>query len=165
MARANEASANLMTAEARQIIAALKLEPLPHEGGFYRSTWRGAGGSAILFLLTPEDFSALHRLRSDELWHFHAGDAVELALLDPRDGTARVVRLGSNILGGDCPQQVVPAGVWQGARLAQGGQAGWALLGCTMAPAWDARNFELAAGDDLMRAFPAVTALIRSLTR
>lgn len=154
-----------MNAEARQVVAALQLEPLPREGGFFRPTWRGAGGSAILFLLTPEDFSALHRLRSDEIWHFHAGDAVELVQLDPREGTAHVVRLGPKVLGGDHPQAWVPAGVWQGARSVGGAGVGWSLLGCTMMPAWDERDFELAGRDELLRVFPAEAARIRALTR
>jgi predicted cupin superfamily sugar epimerase len=154
-----------MKAEARQIVAALKLEPLPREGGFFRPTWRGAGSSAILYLLTPGNFSALHRLQGDEMWHFHAGDAVELVQLDPRDGTVGVVRLGPEVLGRDCPQVLVPAGVWQGARVVAGAGAGWSLVGCTMTPAWDERNFELAVRAELLRAFPAAAVLIRSLTR
>ena len=72
-----------MNAAARALIERLGLAPLPEEGGFFRVTWRGAHGSAILFLITPEEFSALHRIAQDELWHFHAGDPVEHVRIDP----------------------------------------------------------------------------------
>lgn len=159
-----------MNPEAQRIIAALGLEPLPREGGFFRQTWRSGTGSAIYFLMTPEDFSALHRLRADEVWHFYAGDAVEHVMLTPGDGAARVARLGGDILAGEIPQLVVPAGSWQGARLAAGGtptsrRAGWALLGCTLTPAWEEQGFELGGRAELARAFPAHAALVRALTR
>jgi predicted cupin superfamily sugar epimerase len=154
---------------AQQIIRLLRLEPLPHEGGFYRQTWCSEAGSAILFLITEDAFSALHRLDSTEIWHFHAGDAVEHVQLDPATGELRVTRLGSEIFRGDTPQCVVPGGVWQGARWASGsaaaGSAGYALLGCTMAPAWDEARFELGNRDALVGDFPAAKEWIRALTR
>jgi predicted cupin superfamily sugar epimerase len=150
---------------AADIIARLGLAPLPHEGGFFRQTWRTPAGSAILYLMTPESFSALHRLCADEVWHFHAGDPVEHVQLDQRDSSVRRTRLGANIAAGDTPQVVVPAGVWQGARVATAGGAGWSLLGCTMVPAWDEKDFELGVPDSLLRAFPAEAALVRALTR
>lgn len=176
----------VVTSEAARIIAALGLEPLPREGGFFRQTWvsretvggeRGARavGSAIYFLLTTRDFSALHRLGSDELWCFHAGDPVEHVQLttDDQPGGARVVRLGANVLGGDTPQLVVREGSWQGARLAtvaagslaEAVPAGWALLSCTMAPAWDEREFELGEREGLWREFPRSADWIAALTR
>lgn len=153
-----------MNAAAREIVAALRLEPLPREGGFFRQTWRSAAGSAIYFLLTPEDFSALHRLRTDELWHFHAGDAIEHVQLDPRDGQARIARLGADVRAGEQPQLVVPAGVWQGARIVAP-RAGWALVGCTLAPAWREEDFELGGRAALQRAFPAQAGIVAALTR
>lgn len=155
-----------MNPAAREIVAALRLEPLPREGGFFRQTWRGPAGSAILFLLAPGNFSALHRLRTDEVWHFCAGDPVEHAQLDPREGSARTFRLGPDVVRGDLPQLVAPAGVWQGARcLAPAGGAGWSLLGCTLAPAWREEDFELGARTALLREFPAAAELIATLTR
>ena len=154
---------------AQQIIASLRLESLPHEGGFYRQTWCNEAGSAILFLITPDAFSALHRLRQTEVWHFHAGDGVEHVQLDPATGELRVTRLGCDILRGETPQWVVPGGVWQGARWAPAspstGSAGYALLGCTMAPAWDEAQFELGNRDALLGSFPAAADWIRALTR
>ena len=154
-----------MNSEAEKIVAALGLAPLPREGGFFRQTWRSAAGSAIYFLITPGDFSALHRLRSDETWHFYAGDAVEHAMLNPPAGAVGVHRLGPGVLAGEVPQLAVPAGVWQGARLAPAGTHGWALLGCTVTPAWDDAAFELGERESLMRDFPSARALVAALTR
>ncbi|MSU22239.1 MAG: cupin domain-containing protein [Opitutus sp.] len=162
-----------MNAEAQQLIAALGLVRLPHEGGWFRQSWRTAAGSAIWFLLTPEDFSALHRLRTDELWHFYAGDPVEHVQLDPRTSAERVTVLGPEVLAGQSPQLAVAGGVWQGARVWPGGgrgpatapRAGWALLGCTMAPAWAEAEFELGARSELLRTFPAQAARVAALTR
>jgi hypothetical protein len=155
-----------VNAAARQLIATLQLEPLAGEGGFFRRTWRNATASAIYFLITPDDFSALHRLAQDELWHFYGGDRVEHVQLDPRTGTLRVVRMGIDILAGDEPQVVVPAGNWQGARLATSAAGhGWSLLGCTVSPPWDERGFELGVRDDLLAQFPRNATWIRALTR
>lgn len=158
-----------MNDAARDVIARFNLEPLPQEGGYFRRTWSNATSSAILFLVAGDEFSALHRLSHDEVWHFHAGDGVEHVQLDPRNGAVRCVRLGADLMTGDKPQVVVPAGVWQGARLAAlaGKQpgAGWALVGCTVSPPWDDDCFQLADRAELLRAFPSHAELIRSLTR
>lgn len=162
-----------MNAGAQQIIAKLGLKPLPREGGFYRLTWVSAerlasgraAGSAIYFLMTREEFSALHRLRVEELWHFYAGDSIEHVQLDPRDGTLRQTRLGAEVGAEDVHQLVVPVGVWQGARLRPKGCHGWALLGCTLSPAWDEAEFEVADRGALAREFPAHASLVRELTR
>lgn len=153
-----------MNARARQIIARLGLEPLPHEGGFFRVTHRTATMSGILFLLTPEEFSALHRLAQDEAWHFHAGDPVEHVQLDPRTGRRRTTRLGADVARGAAPEVFVPAGVWQGARLATP-RAGYALLGCTVSPPWDPAGFALADPRVLTAAWPRHRGIIRQLTR
>lgn len=154
-----------MNDESRHIIAKLGLEPLPQEGGWFRSTWRTAEGSAIYFLITAGDFSALHRLATDEVWHFYAGDPVEHTMLDPRDGTVRGARMSGDVSGPDVAQIVVPGGVWQGARLAAEAKRGWALLGCTMAPAWREQDFELGRRTELVRLFPSAAEQIAALTR
>lgn len=153
-----------MNSAARAVIAALRLEPLPQEGGFFRATWRNATSSAILFLITPEEFSALHRLAQDEVWHFHAGDPVEHVQLDAANGEVTTTRLGPEVTRGDQPQLVVPAGRWQGARLAEARQ-GFALLGCTVSPPWQEDGFELARREVLTARWPAHAALIRAFTR
>ena len=162
-----------MNAEAQKIIAKLGLAPLPNEGGWFRQTWQSpamfrpgrAASSAIYFLVTPEDFSALHRLKTEEVWLFHAGDGLEHVMLDPADGAVRVARLGGDVLAGEVPQLVVPGGVWQGARLAAESAREWALLSCTMAPAWDEKEFELGKREALAREFPAARGKIAALTR
>ncbi|HWA09950.1 MAG TPA: cupin domain-containing protein [Opitutaceae bacterium] len=165
-----------MNEEAREIVERLQLAPLPREGGFFRQTWLSperlpggrAAGSAILFLLTPGDFSALHRLETDELWHFCAGDPVSHLQLDPGKAGAVVTRLGPEP-STDAVQLLVPGRVWQGARLEEtasaGAPRGWALLACTMAPAWDEKEFTLGDPEALARAFPAQAALISALAR
>jgi predicted cupin superfamily sugar epimerase len=167
-----------MNAAAEKIIAELRLAPLPFEGGFFRRTWVSpqtlaggrAAGSAILFLIAPGEFSALHRLATDEIWHFQAGDNVEHLQLDPQDGTALTTRLGADLAAGDQPQLIVRGGIWQGARLAPattglGASVGWSLLGCVMAPAWEEDEFTLGHRDELKRIFPAHADLITTFTR
>jgi len=161
-----------------QIIARLGLKPHP-EGGYYRETYRApqtipaealprrfpgprAFSTAIYYLLTPDSFSALHRVRADELYHFYLGDPVELLMLAP-DGAGATVTLGVDLTAGCQPQIVVPAGTWQGARLAAGGLFG--LLGCTVAPGFEFADFELASRAALMRQYPAHAGAIAALTR
>jgi len=156
---------------AADLIASLRLEPLPREGGFFRQTYASATrlpsgrpmGTAIYFLITPEEFSALHQLRNEEVWHFYGGDAVEHLILDPATGEGRKIRLGSDFVAGQTPQLVVPGDTWQGARLAEGGT--WALLGCTMSPGWDEREFTLGDRATLTAEFPVWAADIRTFTR
>jgi len=163
-----------MNAEAEKIIAQLGLAPLPREGGFFRQTWVSstqlangrAAGSAIWFLLMPGDFSALHRLPAEELWHFYSGDPVEHVQLDLATRGELVTRLGLEMEAREVSQLVVPGGVWQGARIAPGpNPRGWALLGCTLTPAWDEREFELGSRAALTREFPAAAGWIGALTR
>ena len=168
--------------EITQLVARLGLRPLPREGGRYAPVWRsgvrlagatlpdryGAGAervaaSSSLYLLAGNEFSALHRLRSDEVWQFHAGDAVELLRLGPAPGSGLWARLGPEVAAGDAPQVVVPHGVWQGARLARGGR--WALVGCTMAPGWDEADFEVGRRAELAAAWPRFAGEIAALTR
>lgn len=127
------------THSAEEVIRLLGLAPLPGEGGFFRRTMASESFvpgtqrrscSAILFLLTPESFSALHTVDADETWCFHVGDAVELITLTS-EGEARGVRLGLAVGEGETPQFTVPAGQWQGACLAGAGR--WALVSCVVA--------------------------------
>jgi hypothetical protein len=154
-------------AAAEQLIAALQLAPLPREGGFFRATWRSPTASAIFFLLTPQNFSALHRLEQDEVWFFHAGDRVEHLRLDPSTGAAHRGRMGPGVLAGDQPQVLVPAGWWQGARIDPSGPGrhGYALFSCTVSPPWEESGFTLGERAELQRAFPAHAELISRLTR
>jgi uncharacterized protein len=163
-----------MNIEAEKIIAQLALAPLPGEGGFFRSSWVSstrlangrAAGSAIWFLLTADDFSAFHRMPAEEVWHFYHGDPVEHVALVAANDAARVTVLGPELFAQQTPQLTVPGGVWQGARLLPAGrQRGWALLGCTVTPAWDETEFELGSRAALLGEFPGATRWIGALTR
>jgi len=121
-------------------------------------------GTAIYYLITdgPEGFSAFHSLGYDELYHFYAGDPVELYLLEPGRPAAPSL-LGIDLAAGQRPQALVPAGRVQGARLASGGR--WTLLGTTMAPGFDPSDFRLSRRDELLAAYPESALLIEALTR
>ena len=157
----------------------LKLEPHPREGGWFRQTYISAeriphgalperylgdraAATAIYYLLTPTTFSEMHRLASDEVFHFYLGDPVEMLQLKP-DGTGEVVRLGSDVEGGMTPQLLVPQGVWQGSRLVAGGEV--ALLGCTVSPGFDYADYEQGTRDRLTAEYPSLAERIRELTR
>jgi predicted cupin superfamily sugar epimerase len=115
--------------------------------------------TAIYYLLTPDKYSRLHRVKSDEVFHFYAGDPVEMLKLGPDD--AEVVAIGNDLIAGHAPQVVVAAGVWQGCRLAPGGR--WALLGCTVAPGFEYADFESANREALIEQYPAFAELISAL--
>lgn len=166
----------MLTAD--RLIALLGLKPLPGEGGYYAESYRStetvsapalpgryqgprAWGTAIYYLLTPDTCSLLHRLQSDEIYHFYLGDPVELLQLRP-DGSGGTCLLG-HALDQDMRVQVtVPRGVWQGSRLRPGGRV--ALLGTTMAPGFEFMDCELASRESLCRCYPAFAELIHALT-
>ena len=117
-------------------------------------------GTAIYFFLTADTFSALHRLRADEIYHFYLGDPVEL--YEMREGQVTKTELGQDIIRGQNVQHTVLAGSWQGSRLKAGGT--WALMGTTMVPGFTWEDFELGSRGHLMARFPQYESLIRSLT-
>ena len=120
--------------------------------------------SAIVALLVddPSVFSDMHRLPTDEIWHFYLGDPIELLLLHP-DGSDELVILGQDVLAGQRVQTVVPAGVYMGARLQPGGEFG--VYGNTMAPGFVLTDFEAATAEELITGWPRQADLIRALTR
>jgi len=151
-----------------EIVRTLHLQPHP-EGGFYRELYRAEemvptprgprpASTAIYFLLTSGSFSALHRIASDEAWHFYAGDALEIVALDEATGARKDLHLGAG-----APFALVPARAWFGARLAPGGT--YALCGCTVAPGFDFVDFELGGRDVLTARFPAHASIVVELTR
>ena len=161
------------------LCALLGLVPHPIEGGFFAETYRSgdllpgdalparyrgprAAATAIYYLLTPETFSAMHRLGSDEIFHFYLGDPVEMLQLAP-DGSHRVVVIGADLEAGQRPQVVVPRGVWQGARVRPGGRL--ALLGTTVAPGFDYADYETGARAALLASYSAARDLVTALTR
>jgi uncharacterized protein len=104
----------------------------------------------------------MHRLQSDEIFHFYFGDPVEMLQLRP-DGSGKVITLGSDILSGMQPQVIVPRGVWQGATLVKGGK--FALLGTTVSPGFELADYESGERDELVNAYPQFRDLIIGLTR
>jgi uncharacterized protein len=161
--------------EAAALITRLGLQPLPREGGYYARTWTShetlangrAAGTAIYFLLTKDAFSALHTVDADELWHFESGDAIEHVQLSTPPYAPKFTRtlLGATPTSGEHSQLIVPAGVWQGARLAPGASHGWALVSCTMCPGWDEAGFTLGSRTALLALYPENAAFIHALTR
>jgi predicted cupin superfamily sugar epimerase len=165
----------------QQIIAQLGLEPLPVEGGLFKQTYCSLEtisrehlperyqvdkpfGTVIYYLLTADadSFSALHKLPTDEMYHFYLGDPVELLQLHP-DGTSRRVILGQDLLAGQQIQHLVPHDVWQGSHLISGGTL--ALLGTTMAPGYTPEDYVGGDADELIAQYPDRAGLIRQLTR
>jgi predicted cupin superfamily sugar epimerase len=161
-----------------KIIQLLDLKPLPVEGGYFRETYRSADfledkwltnlyGSrrcvctAIYYLITPDSFSKLHQVRSDEIFHFYAGDPVILLQLFA-DGSGRREILGNNLAAGMIPQAIVSAGVWQGSCLLEGGH--YALLGTTVAPGFEYQDFILGDRKILITKYPQFKDEIKRLT-
>jgi uncharacterized protein len=167
-----------MTAE--DVKKLLGLQPHPREGGFYVRTYESAEsigasafedsryagarrtGTAIYYLLEQGTFSEMHRLKSDEVFHFYAGDAVEMLQLR-EGGSGATVVIGNDLLRGQRPQVVVARGVWQGTRLLEGGR--WALLGCTVSPGFEFEDYESGPRESLCVQWPEFMEQITALTR
>ncbi len=166
-----------LSPEAARWIDRLALRP-HREGGYFRETYRAAESisdaalperydgpralmTAIYFLLPSGEISALHRLRSDELWFFHAGSALTVVTLGEDAGLAQT-RLGPDADRGECLQAIVASGLWVGAVVEAPHSYG--LVSCTVAPGFDFDDFELAERDVLIRRFPQHRAIIEQLT-
>ncbi|TLV00074.1 cupin domain-containing protein [Dyadobacter luticola] len=153
---------------------------LPHpEGGYYAETYRATekiaqealparfGGerafsTGIYFLLETGNFSAFHRIQSDEMWHFYAGETLEIFVIDPASGDLQIIKLGANPENDETFQAVVPAGAWFGSRPAAG--SSYSLVGCTVAPGFDFADFEMAQKGSLTTLYPQHATLIAELT-
>ncbi len=145
------------------------------EGGYYIQTYKSvekvsldrysaprSTGTAIYYLLEPGTFSELHRLKSDEIFHFYLGDPIEMLQLWP-DGSSKLVKIGADLNAGQSPQLIVPRHVWQGSRLIPGGR--FALLGCTVSPGFEFEDYESGIREELVRQYPSQRELITALTR
>jgi hypothetical protein len=167
-----------MPLTALEIAELLGLEPHP-EGGFYREIYRSdeslpadalphryegqrCASTAIYYLLTPDTFSALHRLAGDEVFHFYLGGPVTMLLLHP-DGSSETRQLGTDLVAGQRPVSTVPRQSWFGLFLNEGGE--YALLGTTVAPGLEFEDFELADRAELVERYPDRADIIRRLTR
>jgi predicted cupin superfamily sugar epimerase len=165
---------------ASEVKKLLGLMPHPQEGGWYVRTYEAAEmvpasvfadgrydgqrrtSTAIYYLLEPETFSEMHLLQSDEVFHFYAGDAVEMLQLFA-DGSSKRIVIGNDLLAGERPQVAVERGVWQGSRLVSGGK--WALLGCTVSPGFEFLDYAEGVRAELIAGWPEVAEMIRGLTR
>ena len=167
-----------MTLTAQTYVQTLQMQAHP-EGGFYRESYRSTQlldlvrsedgsmvhrnvSTGIYFLLEQGNFSAFHKIRSDEMWHFYAGQALEVLEINPA-GELRCTRLGPDVLQGEVFQHVVPAHTWFASRVAASGA--FALVGCTVAPGFDFADFCLADRATLSAAFPQHRQTIHELTR
>jgi predicted cupin superfamily sugar epimerase len=151
---------------------------VPHpEGGFYKETYRAAEvinadhiperydgdrnfSTAIYFLLRSQDRSVFHRIKSDELWHFYQGSTLLIYVLS--EAGIKIHRLGGNVQEGDSLQVLIPANCWFGAKVEK--PESYALCGCTVAPGFDFRDFEMARQDFLLANYPAQSEIIRQLS-
>ncbi|MEN6385565.1 MAG: cupin domain-containing protein [Phycisphaerales bacterium] len=154
------------------IIKFFNMIPLPNEGGYYIETYRShellnnlpqryqgqrCFSTSILYLITPASFSKLHKVKSDEIFHFHFGDPVEMLQIT-ETGQVQTLILGTNFLENQKPQAIVPKDTWQAAKLLPGGN--FALLGCTVAPGFEFADYQHADKDKIIMQFPDAKALI-----
>ncbi len=163
---------------AKYWIEKLRLEPHP-EGGYFRQTYKAdlvlareslpegfsgarAASTAIYFLLEGDDFSAFHRLRSDEVWHFYVGDALVVHVIDEH-GRYSEIAMGRDPEAGEVLQAVVKARCWFASRVRNSRR--FALVGCTVAPGFEFEDFELAKREELVRDYPRHRGVIERLTR
>lgn len=157
-----------------------KLNLQPHtEGGYYSEVYRSdiiipknalpqefngerCFSTSIYFLVEKDNFSALHKIKSDEIWHFYYGDALEVIEIDD-NGILKSTILGNNLEKNETFQYTVKANNWFGSRVKEGGQ--FSLVGCTVSPGFDFNDFELAKRNELILKFPNQKELIESMTR
>lgn len=160
-----------MLKEAQYWVDKLGLEPHP-EGGFFKETYRSEGkipgdekhnySTAIYFLLLENNFSAFHRIKQDELWHFYAGSPIDIYILH-QSGELVIKRVGSNPENNESFQAMVPAHTWFASCMAK--EHTYGLVGCTVAPGFDFDDFELAGRNELISQYPQHQQVIKSLTR
>lgn len=167
-----------MLPDVKDIIEHYGMQAHP-EGGYFKETYRAAetikkgalprrfGGNrsfstAIYFLLEQDNFSAFHRIKSDECWHFYAGGTLLIYIINT-EAKLQVVKLGNNVLNGETFQHVVPAGCWFASIPAA--STDYSLVGCTVAPGFDFADFELAEREALKRRLPMFSGIIDMLTR
>ena len=164
--------------EAENIIKKLQLQPHP-EGGYFKEVYRSTGFiseenlnsdfsgdrnycTSIYFLLTSENFSAFHKIKQDEIWHFYEGSPLYVHVID-ENGKYHRYELGSDYEKGQVRQLVVPANLWFGSSVKE--KNAHSFVGCTVAPGFDFEDFEMAKRDDLIHEFPHLEKEINQLTR
>ncbi|MBC7886311.1 MAG: cupin domain-containing protein [Ferruginibacter sp.] len=163
---------------AKKLVEKFTLSPHP-EGGFFKENYRSleiipkaflpkrfngerSYSTAIYFLLERGDFSAFHKIQSDECWHFYAGESLWIYVIH-LNGRLEIIKLGNDPQNGDHFQAIVPAECWFASEPAPGSE--YSFVGCTVAPGFDFSDLELANRDELSRQFPQHTPLINRLCR
>ena len=163
---------------AKELVAKLNLSPHP-EGGYFKETYRSletipktalprrfdgarSYGTAIYFLLEDGNFSAFHKIQSDESWHFYEGGTLLIYVIH-FNGRLEIVKLGRSLSTGEVFQYTVPAGCWFASEPSSGSD--YVLTGCTVAPGFDFTDFELATFESLAKQYPQHSTLIKRLTR
>ena len=161
-----------------QLIQQFNLEPHP-EGGWYCQTYKSdeqitaeslpqrfggnrAFSTAIYFLLEQGNFSAFHRIKSDECWHFYAGDPLHIYIIQ-QSGELEHISLGNDFERGQTFQYVVPANCWLASRPAPG--SNYCFVGCTVSPGFEFDDLELADANSLSNVYPQHKAIIKELCR
>lgn len=165
--------------EVKHLVNTFNLLPHP-EGGFYKETYRSPMkinaanavelgfteakhcSTAIYFLLTANNFSAFHKIKSDEVWHFYKGDSLHIHVISPT-GEYSCIQLGNNIQNGEQLQAVVPANYWFASEVALGGH--FSFVGCTVSPGFDFNDFEMAEKNSFLQQFPQHHTIINKLCR
>lgn len=166
---------------AQKLIQHFKMEKIPAEGPWFTVTYRSqdvletnglparykgrrVAATAIYAVQTKEDFSAMHKLATDEIWHFYGGDPLEMLLLHP-DGHGEVVMVGPDVFKGQHPQLVVPRNVWQGSMPIGAGPESYSFFGNTLAPGFEFDDFQMGYRDELQEKYPRFADHIALLTR
>ena len=156
----------------KEIVERLGLQVHP-EGGFYKETYRSNQtietdknvfrniSTAIYFLLENENKSLFHRIKSDELWFFHQGEALEIVFI--KEGVLNTIILGNNLENGEVVQATIPANTWFASRVKN--LKGYSFVSCTVAPGFDFADFELAKREDLINEFPNLKETIEKFTK
>ncbi|TPN84758.1 cupin domain-containing protein [Aquimarina algicola] len=167
-----------MSLDLKNIIDRLDLSPHP-EGGFYKETYRSKGDipqsvlganftgersycTGIYFLLTSDNFSAFHRIKQDEIWHYYKGSSLYVHVITPK-GVYKKYAVGTNFDEGEVPQLVVPAGYWFASSVKD--ESSYSLVGCTVSPGFDFEDFEMASRDQLINQYPDHQKVITQYTR
>lgn len=162
----------------RDIIERLELLPHP-EGGYFKETYRSDISidkqalpspfksnrnfcTAIYFLLTSDNFSAFHKIKQDEIWHFYGGSPISLHIIT-KEGYYAKHLIGPNLENGEVPQFVVKGGDWFASEVETPDSFG--LAGCTVSPGFDFEDFEMAKRQDLINRYPEMREVITRLTR
>ncbi len=149
------------------------------EGGYYKETYRSKSmipqhvlseeftgarnySTAIYFLLTSDNFSAFHRIKQDEIWHYYEGSSLYVHVIEP-NGEYKKHSVGINLDQEELPQLVVPAGCWFASSVKN--KDSYSLVGCTVAPGFDFNDFELAQRNTLIEEYPEYKEIITQFTR